>query len=567
MTNDVHMQWGVQIPMRDGVRLNATLYLPEDLEAPSAALFTLTPYVGQTYHERGMYFASHGYPFLTVDVRGRGNSEGCFKPFINEGKDGHDVVEWLVQQPYCNGSVGMWGGSYGGYDQWMTARERPPHLKTIVPVAPPYIGVDYPIRYNIASPYLMQWLTLTAGRTGQDRIFFEDQPFFNRKFRQWFERGAAFKDLDTFMGQPSAVFQEWLAHPEQSGYWDAYNPTSEDYARLELPILTITGCYDGDQPGALMHYREYLRAASAEARARIYLIMGPWDHAGTRTPRQDFVGLTMGPASVVDLQQLHLEWYAWTLKDGPRPAFLEKPVAVYVMGADRWRYADTLEQITARHQPYYLHSVTNPTDVFHSGELRLEPPEFQEHEPDHYVHDPLDVSLAALESTIDPETRADQQMVYAAIGKQLVYHSTPFTKSTELSGFFKLVAWLAIDQPDTDLRATVYEIHLDGRSTLLTFATLRARYREGLRTPKLISTSEPLRYDFDTFMFTSREVSAGSRLRLVLGPLHSIYSQKNYNAGGVVAEESGEDARPVTVQLFHDHIRPSALYVPLGRPG
>jgi predicted acyl esterase len=77
------MQWGVKIPLRDGIRLNATLYRPKDQSEPTPTIFTLTPYIGQTYHEQGVYFAARGYPFLTVDVRGRGDSEGVFQPFIN----------------------------------------------------------------------------------------------------------------------------------------------------------------------------------------------------------------------------------------------------------------------------------------------------------------------------------------------------------------------------------------------------------------------------------------------------------------------------------------------------
>jgi uncharacterized protein len=131
----VQFTWSVKIPLRDGVHLNATVYTPRDQEAPAPCIFTLTPYIAQTYHVRGIYFAAHGLPFLTVDVRGRGNSEGEFHPFIQEAKDGYDVVEWLARQPYCNGKVSMWGGSYAGYDQWATAKEFPPHLATIVPVA------------------------------------------------------------------------------------------------------------------------------------------------------------------------------------------------------------------------------------------------------------------------------------------------------------------------------------------------------------------------------------------------------------------------------------------------
>jgi len=106
----IDFQWGVKIPLRDSVRLNATLYKPQAQKDALPCVFTLTPYIAQSYHDRGVYFATHGYVFLTVDVRGRGNSEGEFTPLLQEAKDGHDVVEWLAQQKYCNGKIAMWGG-------------------------------------------------------------------------------------------------------------------------------------------------------------------------------------------------------------------------------------------------------------------------------------------------------------------------------------------------------------------------------------------------------------------------------------------------------------------------
>ncbi|MEY2560996.1 MAG: uncharacterized protein QOG51_1411, partial [Verrucomicrobiota bacterium] len=140
------MRWGVKIPMRDKVELNATLYLPKtpDGSAPKTpVIFTLTPYISDSYHARAAYFASRGYAFALVDVRGRGNSAGDFEPFAQEPRDGHDVVEWLAQQPFCDGKVTMWGGSYAGFDQWATAKEFPPHLATIVPVASAHPPLDY----------------------------------------------------------------------------------------------------------------------------------------------------------------------------------------------------------------------------------------------------------------------------------------------------------------------------------------------------------------------------------------------------------------------------------------
>ena len=113
---------------------------------------------------------------------------------------------------------------------------------------------------------------------------------------------------------------------------------------------------------------------------------------------------------------------------------------------------------------------------------------------------------------------------------------------------------------------SISEIRPDGRSIALTSDAIRARYRESSREPKLVATRAPQRYDFEHFTFVSRQVGKGSRLRLTIAPINSIFSEKNYNAAKAVAEQSMSDARTVTVTLFHDRAHPSALYVPLGQP-
>src|SRR5262249_39928347 len=170
---DYDLRWGVKIPMRDKVELNATLYLPKTPDGSSEktpVIFTLTPYISDSYHARGAYFASHGYAFALVDVRGRGNSGGEFEPFVNEARDGHDIVEWLAKQRFCDGKVAMWGGSYAGFDQWTTAKEFPTQLATIVPAAAAHPGLDYPFPQNVGLSYDVQWYTFTSGCTGQGNL-------------------------------------------------------------------------------------------------------------------------------------------------------------------------------------------------------------------------------------------------------------------------------------------------------------------------------------------------------------------------------------------------------------
>lgn len=525
---NIDFEWGLKIPMRDGVRLNATLYRPKGSE-PTPAIFTLTPYIADSYHPRALYFARQGYAFALMDCRGRGNSEGEFEPFVNEARDGHDIVEWMAAQTWCDGQVTMWGGSYGRFDQWMTLREKPAHLKTIVPIASAHPGVDFPFSKHIFYSYDIQWLTHTSGLTGHTNLFGE-WSFWREEFAEYFEGGRAFKELDQIVGNLSTHFQTWLQHPTLDAYWDQMALSGEDYDHIEIPILTITGHYDGDQPGALHFYRQHM-ASESPTKQEHYLVIGPWDHPGTRTPAREFGGLKFGEASMLDMNELHKAWYDWRMRAGPRPEFLKQRVAYYLTGAEEWKYADSLEAIPSQPWRLYLNaSAGQANDVFHSGRLEEKQPVASQ--PDRYVYDPLDVSSAQLELEEIKDYYTDQRFMLNLSGNGLVYHSAPFEKDTEITGYAKFVAWIEMDVPDTDFQVALSEILLDGSHILLTQDMLRARYHISLRQEHLVTTGEVSRYEFDDFMFFSRRIAKGSRLRLVINCLNSMNYEKNYNSGG-----------------------------------
>jgi putative CocE/NonD family hydrolase len=558
----VDLLWGFKIPMRDGVHLNGTVFKPADQKGPLPVIFTLTPYIGDSYQNRASYFSRHGYVFVLADVRGRGNSEGSFDPFAQEPHDGYDIVEYLARQPWSNGKVTMWGGSYAGFDQWATLKGLPPHLATVVPVASVHAGLDFPFYKGVWADYDMQWLTFTSGNTGNENLFGEGS-FWNPKFRKLYLEQRPFNTLDQIVGNTSTVFQKWLEHPSYDSYWESLAPTPEEYAKMSVPILTITGDYDGDQTGALSYYREHMRYGNADAKAKHYLIIGPWDHPGTRTPQKEVGGLTFGDASLLNMNDLHRQWYDWTLKDGAKPEFLKKRVAYYVVGpgAENWKYADDLEAIASEHRKLYLNSQSSAAnDVFHSGEMADRPVSSA---PDKFVYDPRDLRPAELEKEDINKPLTDERYALNLFGNGVVYHSAPFAEATEISGNVKLTVWMAMDVPDTDFSATLFEILPDGSSVQLSNDVLRARYRESTREAKLVTPGEITQYDFDGFTWFSRRVSKGSRLRLVLSCINSTFVEKNYNAGGNVESESGKDARVAHVTVYHDADHPSLLEIPL----
>jgi putative CocE/NonD family hydrolase len=569
---DYDLRWGVKIPMRDKVELNATLYLPktkDGIPPRTPVIFTLTPYISDTYHARAAYFASHGYVFALVDVRGRGNSDGEFEPFANEPRDGHDLVEWFAQQPFCDGKVAMWGGSYAGFDQWATAKELPPPLATIVPAAAAHPPLDYPSTDNVGETYDVQWFTLTSGRAGQQNLF-ADEKFWRTKFLDAYKKHIAFKTLDSFVGNPSPNFQRILKHPTADAYYDAMVPTREQFQKITLPILTITGQYDGDELGALTFYRDHLANASPETHARHFLVIGPWDHAGTRTPTDEVGGVRFGPASIVDLNDLHRQWYDWTMKNGAKPEFLKNQVVYYLLAPGNsgtngeWKYADSLESSTANPKTLYLDSKNGDANgVFRSGALREKQPN---EGADQFVNDPLDTRRGENVEGVEPNEKTaglDQRFALCIGNDGLVYHTEPLPNETPLIGCPKLTVWVSIDTPDTDLQADLYEIQPDGTSIALWSDIRRLRYRESLREAKLVKPGEIVKCEFAPGLFVARRLMKGSRLRLVVYSPNSIFWQKNYNSGGVVADETAKDARAARVKVYHDVQHASAIQLPL----
>lgn len=153
-------------------------------------------------------------------------------------------------------------------------------------------------------------------------------------------------ELDEIVGNHSPVFDRWVSRPLIDDYWAARVPSADELERLDLPILTITGYYDGDQPGAMQYYREHMRHGNDAAKEQHFLILGPWDHSGTRKPRQSFGGYEFGENMLFDAFALDRDWYRWTLGDGERPDFIRDRVGrrhFQSMSMTRWTRARQLE--------------------------------------------------------------------------------------------------------------------------------------------------------------------------------------------------------------------------------
>jgi uncharacterized protein len=556
------VQWGVKIPMRDGVKLNATLYRPAAQNQGLPVIVTITPYVTDRFHDVGAYFATHGYVFAAIDSRGRGNSEGEFIPWMQEAPDGFDAIQWLAQQPFADGQVGMWGGSYGGKNQWAIAGLAPPALKTIVPASAGYVGLDMGLRRNIPFPFMQQWLTLISGRTPNTRLY-GDVEYWNGAFFELSRGDIPYRRFDEMTGNPSANWREWMAHPHEDAFWDRAGPASDQYAAIRIPVLSLTGIYDSAQLGTLEFRRKHLQAAPSLAPSE-FLVIGPWDHPGTRVPSRLLGGLDFGAVSVLDVKQLHVEWYDWVMKHGTRPSFLSARFVYFVTGSNQWTGAGDLNAATVRTEALFLSSpVTDAGSVASAGALIARAPR----QPmDQYRYDP---SLPAInegvegEGAVSPRFLTDDRSVTRLHGDGLIYETQPLGQG-RLVGQPCAILYLSMNVPDTDIRVQLFEVRADGTSVFLTQDFIRARYRRDPRNAVLVNPGEVDRYDFDRFPFVAREIAAGSRIRLAISPLGaSIHNQRNRNSGRSVEDETAADNRVADVKVVLGRDR-SRVVLPWG---
>ena len=544
-----------KIPTRDGTKLSADIYKPRKMAKPLPAIMVLTPYGANEKVDRAMYFARRGYVFVTVDCRGRGHSEGVFTPFEDDGKDGHDAVEWIAKQPWCNGQVGMMGGSYRGMVQWMTLKNFPPHLKSIVPTASVGPGIDFPKKNGIFYKYAARWLALVNGKSYNDAIF-SAYKYWQQKNLNSFKNHMAYEDFAQYTGSNVRVFKKWVAHPDFDAYWQQFYPTSKDYQKMNIPTLTITGYYDGDQPGALHYYNQHMKYGNSAAKQKHYLIVGPWTHGGTRKPAKSFGKFKFGDNAVIDMNKLHLDWFDWTLKGkaSSKPAFLKDKVAYYETGTNQWRYQSTFKPFSDKNLTLYLSSQNGQAnDHGHPAWLKSDKPTNQQGTPDSFVYDPLDQSI-----TKDWATQV-------SLSKQnfVVYQSQPLKEDIVITGHLKAKLYLSLNTPDTDLLISVYEVTADGETQYLRNDFLRARYRESLTKSKMITPGKVLLYTLDKAWYFSKKIKKGSAIRLVISPLDWLSYQHNYNSGKDVSKETAKDAKTCTIKVYHSAKYPSRLVLPL----
>ena len=446
--------------MRDGAALAADLVLPPQLPAP--AVVWRTPYArgGERQTERMDAFAKAGYAAVAIDVRGRGDSEGIFEPYRNDGVDGVDVIGWVAAQNWCDGAVATYGGSYSGRIQWLTALHHPPALRAmIVLVTPADPFVENPT--GVPGPMHIHWYRMADGRAMQYTAavdwldVYEHRPMI---------------DMDEAAGFHSALWREECRH-QMLDQWLQPLRYQHRIGEVDVPVLHISGWYDDEEIGTPANFA----AMTAAGRAGQRLLMGPWGHevnADRRLGELDF-----GHHSVVDLDAV-MTGFLEEMVRGRAPAEPQAAVRVFLMGANEWLDLAGWPPPGSFERSLYLGSDGHANSRFGDGRLVKAPPSDQS-SADEWVHDPgrpVPFITAASSAQIGGP---DDYAGIEARGDVLVYTGDPVTEPFDIVGPVRLVAHVATSAADTDLCAKLVDVHPNGFAQRLCDGLVRLRYRAG----------------------------------------------------------------------------------------
>jgi putative CocE/NonD family hydrolase len=569
----------VPVPMSDGVALATNVWRPKG-PGPFPVLLVRTPY-GKD--DAGMYgnpklpdvfaFVAAGYAVVAQDVRGTSRSPGTFVPNAHEGSDGADTLAWLAGQPWCDGAVGMWGGSYMGFTQWQAAVRGAPALRAIAPVmssADLYGAPWYSPGGALSQDAVLTWGTLAALRNLRRDLAHGD-PADARVLLSGLDDPRLLHDpLPVADRDTLTRYLPWvgqvLDHPERDAFWqDA--AAIDRCADITVPALQVGGWYDvfiGETVRSYTMMRHL--GGSAAARDGQRLIVGPWCHAdgadlGT-FPDRSF-GLE-GSIKAADVTGAHLRFFDRWVRGRADTADADPRVRIFVMGIDRWRDELDWPLPDTHYTDFFLDGAGHANTATGDGVLTRDAASAQA--ADTFLYDPrrpvptLGGTVLAAAPGVHPGP-ADQSAVETR-ADVLCFTTAVLDHPVEVTGHITLVLHVSSSAPDTDFTGKLVDVHPDGRAILLCEGIQRARYRESLTEPALLTPGEVYELTID-LRVTANVFLPGHRIRLEVASSNFPRYDRNTNTGGTVASE-GEDALAVAVNRVHhgpDH--PSRLILPL----
>lgn len=503
------------VAVRDGVKLATSIFLP-DGEGRFPVVLVRTPYGKNTQATSSAVWIARGFALVVQDCRGKFQSEGEYNPFVDDGRDGYDTIEWIAKQSWSNGKVGMFGASAMGITANLAAMMNPPHLTAaFVMVA----------RSSIYSQ--------SAFMGGVYRKELNDR---------WLKSQHA-----------ESVIAETLKHNVYDGYYDS-NEMSKHWHEIQIPIYNWGGWYDIFDQGNIDNFVGLQQQGGGQARGHQKLTMGPWGHGQideVKYPENS--GAVFGKISL----DAALRWFEYWLQGKDNGIKSEPAVRYYAMGdvtdpnapGNEWRTASSWP-VPAKTASYFI----SP-----GGALGEKQPTGGE-STDSYSYDPKNpVPTVGGGNLFTKKGPMDQR----AIGdrKDVLKFATPVLGApVEVTGRVTVELWAESDAPDTDFMAKLVDVYPDGAERLVLDSAVRARFRDGLDHQVFMKKGQVYKFSIDLWS-TSIVFNKGHRIAVHITSSNDPRFDPNPNTGKPLRAD--EETRVAKNTIHHDRAHPSRVLLPL----
>ena len=483
------------VSMRDGTRLSTKIFRPDSIGSWPTVLMR-TPY-DKSFYQSGsgvvQGYMSRGYSLVVQDTRGRFASEGVDSTFWTDGwgtnQDGYDTIEWIAAQPWCDGNIGMNGGSALGIVQMLAAGALPPHLKAC--------------------------FAMVACEDFYEQAFFQGGEFRKSMVEGWMESQGSEYMIPFFTD-----------HPTRDAFWDTLDLETR-VQEVDVPIVHLGGHYDIFGEGAIDGYIMLQALGGPGAAGRQRLVMGPWQHRGEGIQGTEQGELTYPENSLYDYRDLRWRWYERWLKGIQNGVELERPIEVYLMGdvddpgatGNIWWELDEWPPPTTE-VAYYFH---------HTGELDRFPP-MAPNDWMSYDFDPSDPIPTLGGRNLNIDSGPYDQRPLSGRPDQLVFRTEILEEPVIVTGKVQAVLYGSSSALDTDWTAKLVDVYPDGREMLVTDGILRARFRNGFEIEELLEADSIYTFTVDLWS-TALAFDVGHRIEVILSSSNYPRFEANPNDG------------------------------------
>lgn len=529
----------VAIPAAAGATVAATIVRPRAATENGKAA-TLLEFTLDRASRDPVEAAAHGYASVLALARIAGDAADRPRaPFESDGDDARAVIDWVVQQPWSDGRVGMQGTGYGGFVAWSAAKRLPPALKAIATSDPMAPGIDVPMRGRIVLSSAYRWVYEMLAPPGDTMA--NDAARWRKLDEDWYRSGRSYREFPTLPGPGSAVFRRWLNYPSYDRFWQKWLPFGTEFAKIDIPVLTVTGYYSAGQTAALYYFTEHHRHDPSANHA---LLIGPFDEQtvekGIAPP---VAGWVPDDVANVDPNAARYGWFAHALGGDDNPELIGDNVNYELAGGNEWRHAASFAALEQKRTRFYLEASPGGTANALTVKKRKSP--------------------ASLTATVNLRDRKDATWrpsrervldVLPARDGTALFMTEPFSAPVDVAGRLSGVLDFTINKQDVDLVLMLYELRSTGEYVKLfdPAYAFRASYAKDRVHRHLLIAGVRQQLPFQSEKMVGHRLQAGSRLVLALGINKRADQQVNYGSGKDVSEESIADAHaPVRIR-WHD---------------